>query len=64
MFQSWYLAVDTQFFIIGGFLIKILSKHRKVGGGILIVIGIYTAIVPFSITYFNNLDPTLMVYPE
>ncbi|XP_070492793.1 nose resistant to fluoxetine protein 6-like [Chironomus tepperi] len=64
MFQSWYLAADTQLFILAPLLIYPLWKCRRVG---LYLIGISASIcvfIPFYITYTQNLDPTFMIFQD
>ncbi|XP_043465527.1 O-acyltransferase like protein-like [Leptopilina heterotoma] len=56
--QSWYLAVDFQCYLIGLLLIIAFNKMpRKIGYTFLGCICIFSAIVPFYLTYKNNLVP-------
>lgn len=64
MFQSWYLAVDTQLFIVASILTCILWKFRRFGCALLILVVIIAAIIPFAITLIDEYDPTLMIYPS
>ncbi|CRK87301.1 CLUMA_CG001103, isoform A [Clunio marinus] len=64
MFQSWYLATDTQLFILAPLLIYPLWKSIKLGS---IFIGITTTIsviIPFYVTFTQKLDPTFIVWPS
>ncbi|XP_034933564.1 nose resistant to fluoxetine protein 6-like [Chelonus insularis] len=62
MFQSWYLSVDTQLFILAPAIIYPLWRWRKVGELILSSATALTVVVPFTVTLVNSLDPTLMIY--
>lgn len=63
MFQSWYLAVDYHLFIISPLIIYPLWRKRKFGESLLIVCTLLSMVIPFWITFKDNLDPTLMAYP-
>lgn len=62
MFQSWYLAVDTQMFIIAPAFIYPLWRWRRVGEWMLGITSVLAVIVPFVITFAYKLDPTFMAY--
>lgn len=64
MFQSWYLSVDTQLFILAPVIIYPLWKWRKLGEYILGLATIIAVTVPFLVTLVKQLDPTLMIYIE
>lgn len=64
MFQSWYLSVDTQLFFFAPIAILFLHKSRKLGFQFLLIVLAITIAIPFTITYVNKLDPTLMVYAD
>jgi peptidoglycan/LPS O-acetylase OafA/YrhL len=64
MFQSWYLATDTQLFILAPLLIYPLWRFKKFGPYLLGLVGIISVIIPCLITYIKNLDPTFIVYSE
>ncbi|KAL4704134.1 hypothetical protein ACJJTC_003419 [Scirpophaga incertulas] len=64
MFQSWYLSVDTQLFIIAPIFIYSLWRWRRVGPTLLGVSIFAVLLIPTIITYKDNLDPTLMVYAK
>ncbi|XP_057655436.1 nose resistant to fluoxetine protein 6-like [Diorhabda carinulata] len=63
MFQSWYLAVDYHLFILAPFVIYPLWKKPKLGEAILFFCFLASIFVPFTITYIEGLDPTMMGYP-
>uniref|UniRef100_A0A182SXU3 Acyltransferase 3 domain-containing protein n=1 Tax=Anopheles maculatus TaxID=74869 RepID=A0A182SXU3_9DIPT len=65
MFQSWYLATDTQLFVLAPLLLYPMWRygHRVA----LFLLGSVTGIsilVPFYVTYTKRLDPTFMVYTD
>uniref|UniRef100_A0A1A9X1E4 Uncharacterized protein n=1 Tax=Glossina brevipalpis TaxID=37001 RepID=A0A1A9X1E4_9MUSC len=62
MFQSWYLAVDSQLFFLSPIIIYLLNKSRKYGVILLSIVAVITSIVPFVVSYAKNLSPTLMIY--
>lgn len=62
MFQSWYLAVDTQLFIIAPIFIYPLWRWRQIGEWMLGTASILAVIVPFFVTFIYKLDPTFMAY--
>ncbi|XP_055914390.1 nose resistant to fluoxetine protein 6-like [Eupeodes corollae] len=64
MFQSWYLSVDTQLFFLAPIGIYFLHKSRKYAFQFLVVVLAISVAIPFTITYINKLDPTLMVYAD
>lgn len=64
MFQSWYLSVDSQLFVLAPLIVFPLWYKRVLGEIFLAILCIGTGIVPFMITVAQNLDPTLMIYPE
>lgn len=64
MFQSWYLAADTQLFILAPLILYPLWKCRKFGTIILGVVTLISVIIPFVWTYINELDATFLVFAE
>ncbi|XP_044728886.1 nose resistant to fluoxetine protein 6-like [Chrysoperla carnea] len=62
MFQSWYLAVDTQLFIIAPFIIYPLWKWKQFGRILLGISIVVTLLIPFIIQYVQDYDPTLMEF--
>ncbi|XP_028175889.1 nose resistant to fluoxetine protein 6-like [Ostrinia furnacalis] len=64
MFQSWYLSVDTQLFLVAPIFIYALWRWRRAGP---ILLGLSIAVsvaVTAIITYKDDLDPTLMIYAK
>ncbi|XP_077293733.1 nose resistant to fluoxetine protein 6-like [Arctopsyche grandis] len=64
MFQSWYVAVDTQLFFLAPIVIYPLWKWRRFGEILLVFLTVATTIIPFVITYQDKLDPTLMPFSK
>ncbi|XP_011495252.1 PREDICTED: nose resistant to fluoxetine protein 6-like [Ceratosolen solmsi marchali] len=62
MFQSWYLSVDTQLFVLAPAIIYPLWRWRKLGHVILATVTIISTILPFIMTLVQDLDPTLLIY--
>uniref|UniRef100_A0A182NDQ2 Nose resistant-to-fluoxetine protein N-terminal domain-containing protein n=1 Tax=Anopheles dirus TaxID=7168 RepID=A0A182NDQ2_9DIPT len=65
MFQSWYLATDTQLFVLAPLLLYPVWRygHRVA----LLLLGTVTGVsivVPFVVTYTRRLDPTFMVFTD
>ncbi|XP_050551156.1 nose resistant to fluoxetine protein 6 [Spodoptera frugiperda] len=63
MFHTWYLAADTQLYIIGtiAFLICRNIRVRRLVLGLLFTVGVIT---PMLHTYFQGLDGVLVNSPE
>ncbi|XP_015599963.1 nose resistant to fluoxetine protein 6 [Cephus cinctus] len=62
MFQSWYLSVDTQLFILAPIVVYPLWRWRRPGEFILAGVTTLSMLIPFTVTLLNNLDPTFMIY--
>lgn len=65
MFQSWYLAADTQLFLLAPLLLYPMWKLGRRAGLLLVsaVVSV-SVVIPFWVTYFGRLDPTLMIFTE
>lgn len=64
MFQSWYLAADTQLFILAPIVLYPLYRFRRFGFSILISLTVITTLVPFLLTFFREIDPTFLIFAE
>ncbi|XP_012279978.1 nose resistant to fluoxetine protein 6 [Orussus abietinus] len=62
MFQSWYLAADTQLFILAPLVVYPLWRWRKWGEHILATVISVSFLTPFIDTLVNARDPTMMAY--
>ncbi|XP_034938093.1 nose resistant to fluoxetine protein 6-like [Chelonus insularis] len=64
MFQSWYLSVDYHLYIIALFVIYYFWKMpRKLGYPFIVAIILLGCLIPFCITYFNNVQPIFKGLP-
>ncbi|XP_045764133.1 nose resistant to fluoxetine protein 6 [Maniola jurtina] len=64
MFQSWYLAVDTQLFFVAPFFIYSLWHWRRFGPIFTAVATCVSLVIPSVITFKESLDPTLLFYAK
>lgn len=64
MFQSWYLATDTQLFILAPILLYPLWRWRRVGSVILGAAVVISTIFPFAWTSIHKLDPTFLAFQD
>uniref|UniRef100_A0A1B0D242 Acyltransferase 3 domain-containing protein n=1 Tax=Phlebotomus papatasi TaxID=29031 RepID=A0A1B0D242_PHLPP len=64
MFQSWYLAADTQLFILAPLLLYPLWRWRKIGVYLFAASATISVLIPFVVTYVNNLDPTFLAFAD
>ncbi|XP_068628049.1 nose resistant to fluoxetine protein 6-like [Battus philenor] len=64
MFQSWYLAVDTQLFFVAPIFIYSLWRWRRLGSVFLALATFVSLAIPSYITYRDRLDPTLLFYAK
>lgn len=64
MFQSWYLAADTQLFILAPLVLYPMWKYRKFGFVLITTLTFVSIVIPLFITYANDYDPSLLPYAE
>ncbi|CAH2063670.1 unnamed protein product, partial [Iphiclides podalirius] len=64
MFQSWYLAVDTQLFFVAPIFIYSLWRWQRFGSAFLALATFTSLAIPSVITYKEHLDPTLLFYAK
>ncbi|XP_044745136.1 nose resistant to fluoxetine protein 6-like [Coccinella septempunctata] len=64
MQQTWYLAADTQLFILGLFIMALLKKRRNNIKLILSVCLIIGIALPGILAYWNSSDILIRAYPE
>lgn len=65
MFQSWYLAADSQLFVLAPLLLYPLWRYgRRVGAALLATVAFISIAIPFFVTYYGKLDPSLMIFVE
>ncbi|XP_055326560.1 nose resistant to fluoxetine protein 6 [Sitodiplosis mosellana] len=68
MLWSWYLADDTQFFIVGAFILIIAVKHFKVASTMLIAFVVSswatTSLIAFQNNHIPNTDDPLALFDK
>ncbi|XP_055540332.1 nose resistant to fluoxetine protein 6-like [Wyeomyia smithii] len=65
MFQSWYLAADTQLFVLAPLLLYPMWRlRRRLALTLAGSVALASVVIPFCVTYFGQLDPSLMYYPD
>lgn len=64
MFQSWYLAADTQLFVLAPLVLYPMWRWRKVGLSLLASLSVLSIVVPFATTLANDTDPSFLPYAE
>lgn len=65
MFQSWYLATDTQLFVLAPLLLYPLWKYsRRTGMALVALVASVSVVIPFCVTYFGQLDPSFMIFTD
>ncbi|KAJ6640289.1 Nose resistant to fluoxetine protein 6 [Pseudolycoriella hygida] len=64
MFQSWYLAADTQLFILAPIVLYPLWKYRRFGYILLTILTFVSILIPLFVTYSNDYDPSLLPYAD
>ncbi|XP_058444521.1 nose resistant to fluoxetine protein 6-like [Malaya genurostris] len=63
MFQSWYLATDTQLFVLAPLLLyPMWTLRRRTGLTLVSAVGLISVVIPFCVTYYGQLDPSLMYF--
>ncbi|XP_067000008.2 nose resistant to fluoxetine protein 6-like [Anabrus simplex] len=61
---SWYLACDTQLFMLTPLVALLLVKSRRVAAWVLGSLLAVSVAIPALITYIQGLDPTIIPDPE
>lgn len=64
MFQSWYLAADTQLFVLAPLVVYPLWRWRRCGLAALFGWAIASVLVPLVATLVYDTDPSLLPYAE
>ncbi|XP_054263578.1 nose resistant to fluoxetine protein 6-like isoform X2 [Macrosteles quadrilineatus] len=62
MVQSWYLACDMHFFMIGSVLVYILWRWPKLGKALLGLSLATSIVIPAAITYYNSYYGAVLHY--
>lgn len=64
MFQSWYLAADTQLFVLAPLVVYPLWRWRRSGLAVLGSLTVVSVLVPLAATLAYDTDPSLLPYAE
>ncbi|XP_029710860.1 nose resistant to fluoxetine protein 6 [Aedes albopictus] len=65
MFQSWYLAADSQLFVLAPLLLYPLWRYgRRTGAVLLGTVAAVSVAIPFLVTYYGKLDPSLLIFAD
>ncbi|XP_058833255.1 nose resistant to fluoxetine protein 6-like isoform X2 [Topomyia yanbarensis] len=65
MFQSWYLATDTQLFVLAPLLLyPMWMCRRRITLTLAGTVALVSVVVPFCVTYYGRVDPSLMYYVD
>lgn len=64
MQNGWYLACDMQLYILSLGLITLMWFMQNRIKSILLISLVIAILIPASITYYHNLMPTFLNYPE
>lgn len=64
MWLTILFTADTQLFILAPLFIYPLWKSKRFGLYLLSFAAIISVVIPFYITYTQNLDPTFMIWQE
>ncbi|KAK9869954.1 hypothetical protein WA026_006052 [Henosepilachna vigintioctopunctata] len=62
MFQSWYLACDSQYFFILPFLVYFLWKKPEFGLILCVTLTIFFSIIPIIVIYIKQENPGQLLY--
>ncbi|KAG8246607.1 hypothetical protein J6590_080602 [Homalodisca vitripennis] len=62
MVQSWYLACDVQFFMVGSVLVYVLWRWPRLGQTLLWTTLVASIVTPAIITYQNRYYGTVLHY--
>lgn len=64
MFQSWYLAADTQLFVLAPLIVYPLWRWRRAGVLLLGAVAFISVLVPGLTTFIYDTDPSLLPFAE
>ncbi|XP_055637440.1 nose resistant to fluoxetine protein 6-like isoform X2 [Toxorhynchites rutilus septentrionalis] len=65
MFQSWYLAADTQLFVLAPIVLYPMWKLGRRAALLLVsAVVVVSVVIPFWVTYSGRLDPSLMIFTD
>ncbi|CAG2054387.1 unnamed protein product [Timema podura] len=61
---AWFIACDVQMFLCAPLFMILLVNKRRVGEAMLSLAIVASVVVPFTLTYVYNLDPTIIADPS
>ncbi|XP_063238368.1 nose resistant to fluoxetine protein 6-like [Bacillus rossius redtenbacheri] len=64
LYQSWYLSVDTQMFVVCLVLVYCIARWPRWGYSVLALLGVVSVVVPFLTTWWKRADGFLVPYPD
>lgn len=64
MFQSWYLAADTQLFVLAPLIVYPLWRWRRWGLSALVALLTVSVLVPMLVTVVYDTDASLLPYAK
>ncbi|KAG8237762.1 hypothetical protein J437_LFUL014305 [Ladona fulva] len=62
--QSWYVTSDMHLFVISVPVVYLLTKRPTTGKIVLSLLFIASVVVPFTVTYYQQLEPLVLGYME
>ena len=63
MFQSWSLAADMHFFVLGALLLALIRRHYRWGVFALAAVWVLSVALPFALTVLQRWPAMLMFHP-
>ncbi|KAJ8873200.1 hypothetical protein PR048_026833 [Dryococelus australis] len=64
MYQSWYLSVDTQMFVVGLLLVYCVCRWPGWGYSFTTILGAASLLVPFLTTWWQRADGFLIPFSD
>nr|CAD7413049.1 unnamed protein product [Timema cristinae] len=61
---AWFIACDVQMFLCAPLFMILLVNKRRLGVAMLNLAIVASVVVPFTLTYVYNLDPTIIADPS
>lgn len=64
MFQSWSLAADMHYFVLGSLLLMLVRRNYRWGVAALSAVGVLSVAIPFALTALQHWPALLMFTPR
>nr|CAD7569288.1 unnamed protein product [Timema californicum] len=61
---AWFIACDVQMFLCAPLFMILLMNNRRLGVAMLSLAIVASVVLPFTLTYVYNLDPTIIADPS